>query len=205
MQPNRLLTIAFAATLALAPALAWAGDLQVAGIPNFYKVNDHIYRGAQPSGAAWPELAKLGVKTVIDLRREGEHSTDAESKAVTAAGMRYVNFPMNGFDTPTSDQMAKVLALLDGNDPVFIHCKLGKDRTGTVVAAYRIAREKWENPKAMAEAESCGLHWYEKGMKRFIAGYRCEPSTLASAGGGATGSGNAAGTTAENAAASPAR
>jgi protein tyrosine/serine phosphatase len=102
------------------------------------------------------------VKTVIDLRREGEdgeHSIRAEAKAVETAGMRYVSVPMNGIVAPTHEQIARIMAVLDSNEPVFVHCKKGKDRTGTVVACYRIARDRWTNQKAMAEAKSHGLHW----------------------------------------------
>jgi len=170
------LALAASLTLGSAPARADSVAPRIDGIENFRQVNDRIYRGAQPEPAAWAGLAKLGVKTVIDLRREVEHSCAEERHAVEAAGMKYVNFPMNGFDTPTAEQMTKVLALMDGADPVFIHCKQGRDRTGTVIATWRMAREKWTNEKALAEARSCGLHWYENGMRRFITAYRC-PAT----------------------------
>jgi protein tyrosine/serine phosphatase len=142
------------------------------GIANFHPVTDRIWRGGQPKSYAWPGLAKLGVRTVLDLRRPGEHSTSAESLAVTGAGMSYVNFPMDSFGTPTAAQLGVALALLDGPGPVFVHCRRGCDRTGTVIAAYRVSREHWANDRALAEARKCGLHWYEFGMKRFIAGYR---------------------------------
>ena len=121
----------------------------------------------------WANLAKLGVKTVIDLRREGEdgeHSTKAEAKAVQAAGMHYVNVPMNGIVAPEAAQISRIMTLLDSKDPVLVHCKKGKDRTGTVIACYRIAHERWTNQKAMAEAKSLGLHWIEVGMElsRFL-------------------------------------
>ena len=100
-------------TIGSAASFAGAATPRVDGIVNFRQVNDRIYRGAQPDDAAWPALAKMGVKTVIDLRREVEHSVAAEKRMVEAAGMKYVNFPMNGFDTPTSDQMMKVLAVIE--------------------------------------------------------------------------------------------
>jgi protein tyrosine/serine phosphatase len=155
-------------------ALAGVSQAAISGpseVPNFSKVTPRLYRGAQPLPGAWPALANLGVKTVIDLRRRQEHSIEAESTAVYAAGMRYLNFPMNGFDTPTNGQIENVLNLLDRDEPIFIHCKLGCDRTGTVIAAYRISREHWTNEKALAEAKRNGLHWYESGMKRFIRAY----------------------------------
>jgi len=177
--PKRLPTVMLAAALALATA---GSASALTGIPNFRQVTDNLYRGGQPLAEAWPQLAGLGVRTVIDLRQRSEHSTAAESLAVRAAGMRYVNYPMNGFATPTAEQMAQVLPLLDGPDKVFIHCKLGCDRTGTVVAAYRISQQRWDNRRALDEALASGLHWYEAGMKRFINGYRAESmNVLASA------------------------
>jgi len=171
MTPKLFCRLALLASVGVLPAHAWSDDLPPQGCPHFIQVNDRICRGAQPSQDAWPKLASRGVRTVIDLRQRQEHAVEAESIAVYAAGMRYVNFPMNGFEIPTTGQIESVLNLLDGDDHVFVHCKLGKDRTGTVIAAYRISRERWPNEKAMAEAQQCGLHWYERGMKRFISSY----------------------------------
>ena len=118
MTPRLLsLTIVGCLTFGSAVCFAGAASPRIDGIENFRKVNDRIYRGAQPDDAAWPALAKLGVKTVIDLRREVEHSVAGEKRLVEAAGMKYVNFPMNGFDTPTSDQMVKVMAMMEGDRP----------------------------------------------------------------------------------------
>ena len=155
--------------------LAWAHIAraqapETAGIPNFHQVTDRLYRGGQPRAQAWPALAQLGVRTVIDLRTPREHSTAAESTAVRAAGMRYVSFPLNGFRTPTASQMERVLALLD-DSVTFVHCAEGRDRTGTVIAAYRISRQGWDNASALAEAHKFGLHWYERGMRRFIQSF----------------------------------
>src|SRR3954453_13044675 len=62
-----------------------------AGVGNFHQVSEHVYRGAQPTDEGFKNLAKLGVKTVIDLRLPDEHSISAEENAVKSAGMRYVN------------------------------------------------------------------------------------------------------------------
>ena len=168
-------------SLAILAIPAVSAGPSVEGVPNFHQVNARLYRGGQPSAAAWPKLAALGVTTVIDLCREREHSTAAEAKAVEAAGMDYVNFPMDGFATPTAAQMAEVLGLVEAGDTVFVHCKLGMDRTGVVVATYRIAREHWANQQALDEAEAFGMHWFSSGMKRFILNYR-RPSQAPSEG-----------------------
>lgn len=154
---------------------AFAGNIEAPGVPHFYAVNDHIYRGAQPSDGGWNSLAKLGVKTVIDLRRDGEtggHSIKAEASAVEAAGMRYVSVPMAGLFAPSDEDVRKVLDILESGDPVFVHCRKGKDRTGTVIACYRIEHDGWTNKKAMKEAKSLGIHFVEFGMKNYISHYK---------------------------------
>jgi uncharacterized protein (TIGR01244 family) len=163
------------AALAFLSSVAFAAEVQAPGVPNFHQVNEHIFRGAQPTGQGWDSLAKLGVKVVVDLRRDnedGDHSLAAEAKAVQTAGMRYVSVPMNGLVAPSEAAVAKVLALLNSPDPVFMHCKLGKDRTGTVIACYRISHDQWQNKKALDEAKAVGLHWVEVGMKNYISGFR---------------------------------
>ena len=114
----------------------------------------------------------MGVKTVIDLRREDEHSTAEEAKAVAAAGMIYVNVPMKGVVSPTDEQISKVLALLDSPDPVFVHCKRGADRTGTVIACYRMAHDSWQNQQALREAKSLGMAFTQVGLKRYITSFQ---------------------------------
>lgn len=161
--------------LAFATGAAWGQSLQAPGLPHLQQVTGNIYRGAQPNNLGWGSLANMGVKIVIDLRREGEdgeHSTAAEAQAVEALGMRYVHVPMKGLSAPSDAQMNKVLALLTSGEKVFVHCKKGKDRTGTVIACYRISNQGWQNRKALDEAKSLGMHWIEVGMKNYILGYR---------------------------------
>lgn len=175
---NRVTTYKLTVSLALLSLAALPGvaaNQEAPGIPNFHKVDDHVYRGGQPLEEGWKTLAGLGVKTVIDLRRDGEaggHSTKAEAQAVKAAGMRYVNIPMGGLSSPSSADIAKILTIFNSKDPVFVHCRLGKDRTGTAVACYRIAHDSWSNAKAYQEAREIGIHWIEMGMRRYILGYR---------------------------------
>jgi len=144
----------------------------VPGVGNFHKVDNHVYRGAQPSDEGFRNLAKLGVKTIIDLREPGERSV-AEEKAVTAAGMRYVAIPMKGMQKPTDESIAKALDLLEdkGTGPVFVHCKRGADRTGDVIACYRVEHDQWKNAAALAEARSLGMSWYQKAIQHYVLSY----------------------------------
>jgi uncharacterized protein (TIGR01244 family) len=152
---------------------AGAAEVAVADVPNFHQVNERIYRGAQPRGEGWDSLAKLGVKTVIDLRQTNEHSGKAGKLAVEAAGMHYANVPLSDIWAPSNKQISKVLALVDDSpSPVFVHCRRGSDRTGTVIACYRITHDGWNNRRALREAASYGMSWFEFGMQRYVLGFR---------------------------------
>jgi protein tyrosine/serine phosphatase len=178
--PKRLLFF----TLAL-PAFAGSS---AQGIKNFYQVDPNVYRGAQPSEDGFKYLAKIGVKTVIDLRTADRRS-DAEEAMVTAAGMKYVNVPMTGRAAPTDEQIRKVLGILESSHPktdqgegaggaVFVHCKRGADRTGVVIASYRIDRDGWDNAHALSEAKARGMAFDQFPRMSFIRAF--QPRALAS-------------------------
>lgn len=169
------------ASLTATSALA---EVQDANLPNFQKVDDHVFRGAQPGADGFRELAHLGIRTVIDLRQIGEHSQANEQKLVTGLGMRYVSIPMAGMSTPKDDQVAAVLALLrdTASGPVFVHCKRGADRTGMVVAVYRISQDGWANKKALSEAKSYGMSPFQRAIQRYVMGYKASlPATAETA------------------------
>jgi|SRR5579884_2352908 len=151
-----------------------------AGVRNFHAVDDHLYRGAQPTPEGFKNLAKMGVHTIIDLRGGGERTAN-EQKLVKDAGMRYVHIPMGGMTAPTDQQMATILGLLNDstNWPVFIHCRRGADRTGTVIACYRIARYHWDNHKALEEAKLDGMSPLERAMQHYIVTFKA-PADMAS-------------------------
>jgi uncharacterized protein (TIGR01244 family) len=175
----------FCVTTSLTLASAWASS-QNENLPNFQKVNDHVYRGAQPTDSGFKDLAQLGIRTVVDLRDIGEHSQAAEQKVVTDLGMRYVSIPMHGMSTPNDDQVAAVQALFNDttSGPVFVHCKRGADRTGMVVAVYRISHDQWDNKKALSEAKSNGMSIFERAIQHYVMDYK--PAVILAGGGAAS-------------------
>ncbi len=143
---------------------------KVEGVGNFMKVNDHVYRGAQPTEEGFKNLAKLGIKTVVDLQATGDERARDEAKWVKEAGMQYVSVPMKGMATPKDADVAKVLALLEDETtgPVFVHCHAGADRTGGVIACYRIEHDGWTNAKAFEEAKDMGTTWIHYRIHDYI-------------------------------------
>ena len=138
------------------------------GSVNFGKVNESIYRGAQPDAAALKNLQRLGVKTIINLRMAGDCWKEEAAQAA-ANGLVSTNIPLHGLGRPTQEQVRTLLAVLEASpQPVFIHCQHGCDRTGTLVACYRIQHDKWSAKEALKEAELYGLSVLERGMRRFI-------------------------------------
>ena len=149
------------------------------GILNFGKVTETIYRGAQPDTNGMASLQRLGVKMIINLRMPGDGWKEEESLA-QAQGIIYTNVPLRGIGRPTDDQINTVLKLIESvQGPVFIHCQHGCDRTGTIVACYRIKHDQWSSEKALAEAVHYGMSSLERGMKRYVADFATTSRQLA--------------------------
>jgi tyrosine-protein phosphatase SIW14 len=141
------------------------------GILNFGKVSEHLYRGAQPDAAGIKNLRKLGVKLIVNLRMPGDGWKDEVVEA-TANGILYTNFPMRGTTTPRDEQVRQILALFEKfSDPIFVHCQRGCDRTGTIVACYRIQHDHWTGKLALREAKHYGISRMEFLMKRYVRSF----------------------------------
>ncbi len=141
-------------------------------LPNLYKVNANLYRGGQPTEAGIRTLAKMGVKTIIDLRGDDDRAKKEERWA-KAAGMRFINVHESNWRKPTDESIDGILKQIDltENQPVFVHCKRGSDRTGTVIAVYRITHDGWTGKQANAEAKQFGFGWWQFWMKDYINDY----------------------------------
>lgn len=141
-------------------------------LPNFHEVNSKLFRGAQPATGGVQQLAGLGIKTIVNLRGPGEKVLNEEA-AARSAGLRYFSIPFDRMGRPDDAEMKQVLAIIDApeNQPVFVHCKQGVDRTGTVIAIYRITHDGWTSEQAKAEANRYGMHAWERGMKNYIRDY----------------------------------
>jgi protein tyrosine/serine phosphatase len=141
-------------------------------LPNFFKVNENLYRGGQPTEEGVKQLAKLGIKTIISFR-DGEKGVNRERKFAEENGIRFINPHLSNWFAAKDGKIEKILdAIRDPqNQPVFIHCRRGADRTGTVVAVYRMKYDGWTDKEANREAKKFGLGWWQVFMKDFIHDY----------------------------------
>jgi len=97
---------------------------------------------------------------------------NGEAVWAISSGMVYTNVPMTGVGKPSDQQIKQILALIETlPGPVFIHCEHGCDRTGTVVACYRIKHDHWTGEDAFREAKLYGISVFERGMREYILGF----------------------------------
>jgi tyrosine-protein phosphatase SIW14 len=154
----RVFAACFAAVSIAAPAIAQTpatgasapAALSRIHIGNFGKVNDTYFRGAQPKGSDYRDLAAAGVKTVIDLQVDGPSN---EAGIVTATGMKFFRIGMTTSRAPTDAQVAQFFEIVNNpaNQPVYVHCAGGRHRTGTMTALYRMTFNGWNAAQAYNE------------------------------------------------------
>lgn len=134
-------------------------------LPNFGRVSPTLYRGAQPTAEGFRRLEKMGVKTIIDLR--AFHNDEA---LVAGTHLRVVRIACNPLAMREKDVIAFLKVVNDpAIAPVFVHCEFGADRTGMMVAAYRMAMQGWSNEQAAEELPAYGFHEALGGIRAYVA------------------------------------
>ncbi len=143
---------------------------------NFHEVAPGLYRSAQPNRDGYKQLKALGVKTLLSLK-----GADArEREEAGAEGLSVENVPMSGFAQPSFEQVDRALAIIadPAKRPLLVHCQLGKDRTGFVIASYRVVVEHVDEAKAVEEARSYGCCFTPFGdLTKFLKDYRAHRET----------------------------
>lgn len=135
---------------------AWAAPVVAAGAPNLHRVTPFLYRSAQPTKAGFKNLEALGVRTVIDLR--AYHSDRREAKGT---GLRLVDLDIKTWKVSERD-VVEVLKLLrrSTEGPFLVHCQHGADRTGVMVAMFRMVEQGWSKEEALREMREGGYGFH---------------------------------------------
>jgi tyrosine-protein phosphatase SIW14 len=147
--------------------LSEADDLLV----NFQVVSPAVLRGGQPDEEALSVLKKAGVKLVVNLRHHSKASPqpantytffrrhsdddeiDEERDIAQKLGLRFLNISLDGINAPSFADIDRFIELFTDaeNLPMYVHCLHGRERTGFMLAAYRIKIEKWTADEAYKE------------------------------------------------------
>jgi protein-tyrosine phosphatase len=185
LKPPAIYTAALVAALSLTPTTAQyaaaqpppaAVILSSIHIDNFGRISPTYYRGAQPKGRDYADLAALGVKTLINLTSD-DASADEKGMA-EKAGLGYFQIPMTTHVVPTVAQLAEFMKIVNdpGHQPVYVHCVGGRHRTGVMTAAYRMAHDGWTADRAFNEMKQYkfGADFLHAEFKQFVYSYRPE-------------------------------
>lgn len=128
-------------------------------IRNFSQVEPYLFRGGQPVKEGFFALKEMGVRTVISLRW-GKKVIAAEKAAVEDLGMKFISIPLNYWNLPKQETVDMFLALIDdeANHPIYVHCFHGSDRTGILLAIFRMFRQGWSFSQSYDEMRKFGFH-----------------------------------------------
>lgn len=142
----------------------WAKKIILTGVPNFYKINDSLYRGAQPDKKGIENLKKIGIKTIINLR-----SFNSDRDEMDTLTFNYIHLYAKAWKIEEKEIITFLKTVSDTeNQPVFVHCQHGADRTGTMCAFYRIIIQGWSKEDAIDEMVNGG-YGYHKVWKSLIS------------------------------------
>lgn len=154
------LVLTASAAAAQSPATnrqSWAQPVDVPGVPNLHKVNDQLYRSAQPTAEGMRNLKKMGIRTVVNLR-----SFHSDKDEIRDSGLAREHIRMKAWHPEEEDVVRFLRVVTDTNrTPVLVHCMQGSDRTGAMCAIYRVAVQGWTKEQAVREMTDGGFGFHE--------------------------------------------
>ena len=120
--------------------------------------------GGQPSEHDLVIISKSGIKTVINLRGEGEFNDFDEKAKVEALGMTYITIPISGASDINSENLISFSNAIENQEEAFVHCASG-NRVGAMFAL----DAHFNHDKSLEEAITIGK---KSGLTRLEATVR---------------------------------
>lgn len=135
---------------------SWASPLVLEGVPNLFHVAPGLYRSAQPTAKGMQSLKAMGVETIVNLR-----SFHSDRDEIGETNLAYEHIYMKAWH-PEEKEMVRFLQIVNNpsRQPVLVHCHHGSDRTGTMVAVYRMAVQGWTADEAIQEMKEGGYGFH---------------------------------------------
>jgi protein tyrosine phosphatase (PTP) superfamily phosphohydrolase (DUF442 family) len=134
----------------------WAVPIEIKGLSNLHRVDATLYRGAQPDENSGEALKALGIKTVLNLRK---HDKDKPLRSIT--DIKFERYPLHTWDIDDRDILAVLKIITNpANQPVMVHCAHGADRTGLMMASYRMIVQGWSKEAARREMKEGGYEFH---------------------------------------------
>jgi tyrosine-protein phosphatase SIW14 len=127
----------------------WASLIQTKSLKNLYKVNSDLYRSEQPQENAGNTLKKLGIKSILSLKQQNK-----DKEYLGKHSFEYYSVEMESEDFDNDEIIKALRKIKDAPKPILVHCKHGSDRTGVVIAMYRIVFENWTKAEAINEMKN---------------------------------------------------
>lgn len=134
---------------------------------NFYRVDELLFRSAQLDGSYAAKLHELGIKSIVNLR----HFSRGGDRRAFGDQFWLANKPLQSWEIKPA-QIADVLRTIrerQKKGAVLVHCYHGADRTGLVVAMYRVIYQGWSLDAARSEMIDGGYGFHS--MWQDIAGF----------------------------------
>ncbi|MGE0628992.1 MAG: protein tyrosine phosphatase [Hyphomicrobiaceae bacterium] len=105
---------------------------------NRHRLGQHAWRSAQPAPHQIRAMAKMGIRTIVNLR--GERLCGSywlEKAACRRYGIRLVNFQVRSRAAPSREEVLGACRLFGEIEyPMLLHCKSGADRAGLMSVLY---------------------------------------------------------------------
>lgn len=115
-------------------------------LENLYQLNSDVYRSDQPNRISMQDLEYYGVKSILSLRFLNDDSNEAKG-----TNLKLFSVPMFAWNIKYEDVLKAMKILNEAPKPILIHCYHGSDRTGLIIALYRLINNKWSKQDAMFE------------------------------------------------------